>query len=61
MEARWDKAEKMEGDHPELCPCGSRQFSPGNTKWYEELLFPSIWKLWFVRIFLPWLKAKLGR
>ena len=51
VEARWDKAEAKGGEHPELCPCGSRQLSPGNPLWWEELLYPSIWKLWYERVY----------
>jgi hypothetical protein len=44
-----------------LCTCGSSHISPGNAKWWEELLYPSVWRLWFVEIFKPWLKEKLGK
>jgi hypothetical protein len=57
--AAWEKAEK----HPEspsmnLCACGSRHITPTNFTLLEELTTPRIWKLWFHRVLIPWLKAK---
>lgn len=28
-----------------LCACGGRTVSPTNAKWWEELLYPKLWKL----------------
>jgi hypothetical protein len=61
MERRWGKAETKGDGSTELCPCGSRQFKPGNPRVWEELLFPSIWKLFILRVAKPWLLSKLGR
>jgi hypothetical protein len=60
--ASWEKAEQS--DRPaalQVCSCGSRQLSPSNPKWYEELLYPSVWKLWYKRVFLPWWAAKRNK
>lgn len=47
--------------HMPLCVCGSRHVSPTNAKLWEELLLPRIWKLWWVKIVTPWLKAKFAK
>jgi hypothetical protein len=51
-----DKWRKMDGvgSNPPLCPCGSSHFNPGNAKWWEEIIFPSIWKLWYVKVWPTW-------
>ena len=61
--AKWVETEKnvdLSKPHAVICPCGSRHLTPTNPYWYEELFFPRVWKLWFLEIFLPWLKKKLG-
>lgn len=61
MIRKWEKAERSDKPALDLCTCGSRQFAPGNPKLWEELFRPSIWKLFYVKVFLPWLKAKLSK
>ena len=51
IEATWEKAEASKSISPSLCSCGSRQVSPGNPFWWEELFKPSIWKLWYKRVY----------
>ena len=60
LEAAWVKAEKFNAEYPmdvahhaEICFCGSRKISPSNPSIWEELTSPAIWKLWFLRVFLP--------
>ncbi len=56
---RWEIAEKdLSVPHLTICPCGSRHLSPTNPKWWEELLYPRVWKLWWVEAVTPWLKTK---
>lgn len=65
LEEAWAKAEKHNAEntsqhHAEVCPCGSRKISPGNPTLLEEWTRPSIWRLWFHRVFVPWLYRKVG-
>jgi DNA-directed RNA polymerase subunit RPC12/RpoP len=65
IERSWAKGEKAnEGvpvenqvAHPQSCPCGSRHLTPTNASLWEELTRPSIWWLWYKRVFLPWLRG----
>jgi hypothetical protein len=58
MEARWAKAEEDQKDiapkdrvnHPGICVCGSRHYSPTNATTWEELTTPAIWVLWWKRV-----------
>ncbi len=53
---RWHEAEKDTSVvHHAICPCGSRHLSPTNPKWWEELLYPRVWRLWYYEVLLPWL------
>jgi hypothetical protein len=60
IEANWAKApeDPKPGESVPLCACGSSHISPGNAKWWEELLYPSIWKLWFYKVLLPWWRSR---
>ena len=64
IEKVWAKAEKFnegkpvkEQQHGVLCSCGSRHVTPSNATTWEELTNPSIWLLWYKRVFLPWLRG----
>jgi hypothetical protein len=37
-----------------LCVCGSRHIVPTNPLWWEELLYPRVWRLWWHEVILPW-------
>jgi len=59
--AAWRTSEGKDGlTHDPLCPCGSRHITPTNVTLWEELTLPRVWKLWYYRIFKPWLEAKRG-
>lgn len=58
LESMWEKAEQSEETLASICPCGSRRLCPGNPKWWEEILFPRVWKLFFVRVLLPRLRGE---
>lgn len=52
---KWEKAEDNGGTVLGLCPCGSRHITPTNAKWWEELLLPRVWRVWWVFVVRPWL------
>jgi hypothetical protein len=56
--ARWKKSEGDNYSDNSTCPCGSGKIAPSNPKLWEEVLLPRIWKLWWVDVFLPWLRSK---
>lgn len=61
--ALWDRNDRAFAENgttsSAICPCGSNKISPTNPLWWEELLLPRVWKLWWVERVRPWLKAKL--
>lgn len=60
IQAVWASASKDSGKSPPLCSCGSSHISPGNAKWWEELLYPSIWKIWYHFVLKPWYKKRFA-
>jgi hypothetical protein len=64
LEDAWKAAEYYNMDHPNdnkhanVCWCGTRKLKPSNPSFLEELTRPSIWKLWALKVFLPWFFKK---
>jgi len=54
---KWHEAEKdVTKTNMGLCACGSRHINPSNPTLWEELTHPSVWRLWYYEVLLPWLK-----
>jgi len=60
LQERWQAAEKSGVDTKGICICGGGKLSPTNASVFEELTTPAIWKLWWVGVVLPKVKAAFG-
>lgn len=61
LDDRWSAAEALGVDHASIgaCVCGGNRLAPTNVTLFEELTRPSLWRLWWVMVVVPWVKGWL--